>query len=118
MPEDRVRDQGAEYAHLELNREFEFISGSYSLTEEGCLPYRGRDVLYVVGVAILDRTCCGAGGCRFLNVPGYLLRWKCGTDGEGKPVSRVEPVLDPDDRHTIRTLLEGRFPHSQINFLP
>jgi hypothetical protein len=118
MSAESTRDHGVDHAHLELNREFEFISGSYSLTEEGRLPYRGREVLYMVGVAILDRTCCGSGGCRFLNVPGYLLDWRYRTDGEGKPVSRVEPILDAAERSEIRRLLECDFPHSQVNFIP
>jgi hypothetical protein len=116
--EDKMAAEGAgEYVHLELNREFEFISGSYTLTEEGLLSHGGREVLYTVGFALLDRTCCGAGGCRFLNVPGYLIERHYRTAAEGRSVSRVEPILDPAERSAIRQRLERDFPHAQVNFL-
>ncbi|PKN34319.1 MAG: hypothetical protein CVU61_09065 [Deltaproteobacteria bacterium HGW-Deltaproteobacteria-19] len=118
MTTEQVQDREEDHVHLELDQVFEFISGSYSLVEEGRLPYKGREVLYAVGVASLDRSCCGSGGCRFLRVPGYLLRWQYRTGEAGRPVSRVEPILDESERTEIRRLLERAFPHSQVNFLP
>ncbi len=116
MTLDRTQNHEEDHVHLELDQVIEFISGSYSLTGEGRMPFNGREVLYAVGVAMLDRSCCGSGGCRFLKVPGYLLRWQYRTGEDGRPVSRVEPVRDEAERMEIRRLLERQFPYSQVNF--
>jgi hypothetical protein len=113
---DRSRNLEEDYVHLELDEVIEFISGSYSLTGEGRMPFKGREVLYAVGVAMVDRACCGSGGCRFLNVPGYLLRWQYRSGEDGRPVSRVEPIRDEAARMEIRRLLERDYPYSQVNF--
>jgi len=51
-----------EYTH-ELNKEIRSISGGYELEMEGELEIYGKEVLYVVGNAVVDSSCCGMGGC-------------------------------------------------------
>ncbi|MGV8081285.1 MAG: hypothetical protein AB2L22_14675 [Syntrophales bacterium] len=117
MALDRTRGQEEDHVHLELDQEFQFISGSYSLVGEGRMSFKGREILYAIGIALVDRACCGSGGCRFLYVPGYLLRWQYRNSDDGRPVSRVEPVRDEGERAEIRRILEQDFPYSQVNFL-
>jgi len=81
------------------------------------MSHRGKEFLYVVGMAIVDNACCGRGGCRFLNVPGYIVSWKGGESMDGLPVSEVEPIRNENDQREIRNLLEDDFPHAQIIFL-
>lgn len=103
------------YVHKEIGREIRSISGYFVYLEEGRVEFRHRELLYAVGVGVVDNSCCGVGGCLFVEVPGYVVSWKSGVDGEGTAITMVEPV-DEGDREDIRALLRSLHPHSQINF--
>lgn len=105
-----------EYTHEELDKEIQFIAGNYRFIEEGRLTYKGRDILFAVGIALVDNSCCGVGGCRFIRVPGYVVSWKNTTDGSDLPVSTIEPIKNEEERKDIKNLLDKKYPHSQISF--
>jgi hypothetical protein len=107
----------AQYIHQEEGTEIQAISGHYTILEEGRLKQGESPFLYVMGAAVVDSSCCGTGGCRFLNVPGYILSWKEKQTAEGAPVSEVEPVVNEEDRKAIKALLDQQFPNSQVIFL-
>ncbi len=104
------------YIHEDLNEEVHSISGYYLYIEEGTLSFKGRNVLYLSGVGVVDNSCCGAGGCPFVRVPGYVVSWKDKTDAAGRAVTTVEPVTDEADKKEIQRLLDSRYPYSQISF--
>ncbi len=95
-----------EYVHQELNRQVTAIGGHYLLVKEAQLPFHGRKVLYLVGHAAFDTTCCGTGGCAYALVPGFIVSWKTGTNEDGLAVSAVQPIHQPDLQDQIRRLLE------------
>ena len=105
-----------EYRHQEPGTEVRFIAGHYTIVEEAKMAHRGRELLIVIGVAAVESTCCGTQGCRFVNVPGYVVAWKNRRTEEGVPVSEIETVENGEAQADIRRLLGGRFPHSQILF--
>ncbi|MBI4830425.1 MAG: hypothetical protein HY801_02495 [Candidatus Lindowbacteria bacterium] len=94
------------YTHIELNQEVCAIGGHYSLEKEVCMPYSGREVLYVIGLGIIDTSCCGMTGCRYAIVPGYILNWQSGLNANNLPVSEVEPVRDEKARREITELIK------------
>ena len=106
----------SEYQHQEPGTEVRFIAGHYTIVEEQRMAHRGRELLVVVGIAVVESTCCGTQGCRFLNVPGYVVAWKYGRTENGLPISEVEPIEDLDEQADILALLERQFPYSQILF--
>jgi hypothetical protein len=105
-----------EYLHQEPGTEVRFIAGYYTIVEEQRLAFHSREVLYVVGIAVVGSTCCGTQGCRFINIPGYIVAWKNRLSESGMPVSVVEPVECETEQCEIRETLDRRFPHSQILF--
>ncbi|MEA2014727.1 MAG: hypothetical protein U9N38_05430 [Thermodesulfobacteriota bacterium] len=105
-----------EYIHEELSREVYSISGYYLYTEEGLFPFKGREVLCLVGIGVVDNSCCGAGGCCFVRIPGYIISWKNTVDASGRPISQVEPITEQGEKQEIITLINSRYPHPQINF--
>jgi hypothetical protein len=104
------------YTHQELHSEVRTISGGYSYVKEEILSYKGKDVLCVIGEGHVDNSCCGVGGCIFIDIPGYMLSWKSGKDESGLDVSDVEPVSDPEEKSEIASLLDSRYPLAQIRF--
>lgn len=106
-----------DYVHRELDEEVAAIGGRYFLTAEARLPFRHREVLYLLGWAVFDTTCCGAGGCSYALVPGFIVDWKTGRNEEGLDVSVVEPIRDRSMRDAVRILIENKESVQQVTFL-
>ncbi|HPL64319.1 MAG: hypothetical protein PHG91_04685 [Syntrophales bacterium] len=102
--------------HIDPGKEIRSISGYMSYIEEARLEFRGRKVLFAVGVSVIDNSCCGPGGARFLEVSGYVSEWEKGVDESGRTYSLVEPVADTEERKEILSILNDLYPHSQITF--
>ena len=104
------------YVHEPLNQEVTAIAGHYVLVREVRAPFAGRELLYVLGHAVFDTSCCGMGGCGYALVPGYVVRWQADRTEEGHPVSEVEPVVDPDERAAISAWIRDRESIPQVQF--
>ncbi len=104
------------YVHQELNREITAIGGRYALVKEVRLPFRGREVLYLVGYGVVDTSCCGTGGCAYALVEGFILEWKSKTNEDGLAVSQVEPIRDEAIQKEVRRLIEEREVVQQVRF--
>ena len=109
-------DTALPYVHHSLNQPVTAIGGHYVLVKEVRLPYRGREVLYLVGHAAFDTSCCGPGGCAYALVPGFVARWQSSRTADGLPVSEIEPVRDPGTQNDIRRLIEKRETVQQVTF--
>lgn len=104
------------YIHKDLEKEIKTISGYLTYLEEVQLNFRGRDILCVVGIGIVDNSCCGIGGCRFIEIPGYIASWKSETDNAGNLISKVEPIKNEEEKRGIKVVLDQLYPHSQVSF--
>jgi hypothetical protein len=106
------------FTHPELNQPVEFFGGSYVLDEEGKISFQGKEVLYFIGTAGLDASCCGRSGCAFAKVAGFLHRWKTKRDKSGRMISEVERMREPKGQEEISRLLKEKYPQiTQIEFL-
>lgn len=103
-----------EYRHLQIGKEVRFLHGFYEVEKENVIKHRGRDLLVVIGHAILDNSCCGLSGLRYALVPGYILKWKYRSDENGH-ISQVEPVHE-DDKEEIEEKLKSTEIISQVIF--
>lgn len=106
-----------EFKHFPLEEEFEAIGGRYRFLKEEVLEYGGREVLYLLGAALFDTTCCGTGGCGYVLVPGYLVEKHSREDESGSRMSLVEPIKSDKEQDEIRKELLTREQVNQVNFL-
>ncbi|MGD2125688.1 MAG: hypothetical protein PVG99_06380 [Desulfobacteraceae bacterium] len=106
-----------DYVHETLDEEVEAIGGYYLFNKEVRLPFKHREVLYLVGFAIVDRSCCGPGGCGFALVPGYVVSWKSRIDDNGKPVSQVKPIQEKSIQQALTRLIQQSEVVTQVQFL-
>ena len=102
------------YIHIEPDQENRAIAGYYEVEEELRIPFGQREILCVLGYVCWDNTCCGAGGCRFVKVPGYIIDYKEEVDQKGRPISTVEQISDELEQKEIRVLLRQRIGSLQI----
>lgn len=106
------------FIYPELNEPVEFFGGRYVFNEEGRVSCQGKEVLYFIGIAGLEASCCGRSGCAFAKVPGFVPHGKTKRDKSGRLVSQVEKISDAKIREEIRQLLKEKYPHvTQIEFL-
>ncbi len=105
------------YTHLELDKEVETgIAGYYTPQKEIRLKYNGREVLCVIGQAVVESSCCGTGSWRYATVPGYIVNWQNKANEAGLPVSEVEPISDEEARENLRRIIETDEGASLIGF--
>lgn len=105
-----------EYIHEKMNQEIETISGHYMFYKEVRLPFNNREILYIVGSAVVDKSCCGPGGCGFALVPGYIVSWESRIDNQGRYVSEVEPISDQSTQKEVNQLIEKTEIVTQVQF--
>ena len=108
--------ESIDHVHYELNHEIRAIGGHYYFLKEGNFLFRDQTILYYVGCAMMDSTCCGEVGVAFARVPGYIRDFRYKTDKSGAPISRIEPILDADSQIHISTVLRETESVSQIEF--
>lgn len=99
-----------------LNEEVRSISGWYVFTREGTIAIGSSRVLFFVGHGLVDSACCGFGGCLFALVPGSVVALKYAADQQGRPVSLVLPITDPERQDQVKRLLTRQEGVSQVLF--
>jgi hypothetical protein len=114
MPSKKRKE--VEYIHRSLNQQVTAIGGHYVLAKEVRLPYDGREILYLVGHAAFDSTCCGTGGCAYALVPGVIASWHSSQTEDGFTISGLEPIKDAEAQRKIRQLIERSETVQQVIF--
>jgi len=111
------------YTHLPLDEDVVAFSGYYTPEKETRMAYRGREILYVTGLLVVETACATPGemGCRMIDhryamVPGYVLKWQHEKSESGLPVSEVEQISDGDTRNRIKQIILDRESVSQVEF--
>jgi hypothetical protein len=105
------------FSHPELNLQVTAIGGNYVLLKEVRLPFNDEEILYLVGMAIFDTTCCGTGGCAYALVPGFIRQWQYKTDANSRPVSQVKHIGQERLRKKIREMIFKKEAVHQIDFM-
>ncbi|MGC8907092.1 MAG: hypothetical protein ACP5M0_06575 [Desulfomonilaceae bacterium] len=104
------------YVH-EIAQEIRSIGARYEFDAEAILEWNGRPILYAVGNAVVDASCCGFWGCRYCVVAGYVVRYKFDADAHGNPLSEVIPIADTSLKQQITDALKEKEGASQVIFL-
>jgi len=104
------------YTHLELDKNVTCVAGYYTPQKEVRLKYDDREVLYVVGRAVIESSCCGLGNWGYALVPGYIVSWQTRKNDAGLPVSEVEPISDEATKNNIRKIIKETENITQIEF--
>ncbi len=105
-----------EYVHPALNEETNAIAGHYTLISEEVLPHENGGILYFVGCAHTDTSCCGLKGCGYAIVAGHAVGLCSARTTDGRSVSQVVPVGEGLYREISRIIKE-RHGVSQVHFV-
>ena len=108
--------ESRDFAHPELGREVTAIGGHYVFGKEIRLPFNSREILYFVGYAVVDSSCCGVGGCAYVFVAGFIKKWKYRKDDHDCSVSQIKPIRNHAVQNKVRSLIQNKEMVFQINF--
>jgi len=111
-------DTTMQFIHEPLNNPVQAIGGQYSFIKESMLSYQDKKILYLVGCALFDNTCCGTGGVGYAMVPGSVISWKCKISKDGYPISTILPITDAQDQESIKQIIIQKETVFQVQFLP
>jgi len=105
-----------DHTHLNLNREVAAIGGEYAFLKESTVRFQEKTILYYIGCAVLNGSCCGTGGVCFARVPGVVRDLKYKIDASGASVSRVERITDQTIQKQVRKILQDTEMVHQVEF--
>lgn len=104
-----------DFVHASLGEEVQTRAGYYVPLEEHILPYKGREVIYILGQACIEASCCtGAGSWNYVQVPGFMVKKHIRGGGASPLISQVEIIQDNEDRNNIRQSIAERYPGVSI----
>ena len=87
-----IKGETVEFVHPLLGVGVDAIGGHYLFIKEEELDHRTGKILYLVGYAVTDRSCCGLAGCGYAVVAGHVRSLRNGLSHDKRPVSTVEPI--------------------------
>ena len=109
-------NQSQDFTHPKLGQEVTAIGGHYVFGKEIRMPYNNREILYFVGYAVLDSTCCGVGGVAYVLVAGFIRQWKFKKNEEDCYISQIEPIYDQAVQNEVRSVIRKREMVYQVSF--
>ena len=93
-----------------------FVNGAYELGEVRHVSIDGHDILYRVGAASLDNSCCGNYGCSYVLVIGERLEGRASA-GDGQESSLVREISTEEAlADATRSALIEREAVGSVNF--
>lgn len=106
------------YSRDELGGEVQAPWGYYQPLEEDSLEYAGRQVLYTLGSACIEVSCCGNGSWNYARVEGYMPDSAEASPGDGSVAVTLEldPVEGPDHRAAIAQSIQQKHPGVRVEF--
>ena len=105
-----------DFTHPDLGREVTAIGGHYVFGKEIRMSYESREILYFVGYAVLDSTCCGVGGVAYVLVAGFIRQWKYKKNHDDCLVSLIEPICDQTIQKKVRKAIRKKEMVYQVTF--
>ncbi len=116
MTDPMGKAKTAIYVH-KIAEEVRSIGARYEFDKEDYLEVEGRRILYAVGNAVVDSSCCGFWGCRYCFVAGFVVRDQFSIDKRGNLISEVIPITEPYERQKVTEILKTKEGASQVIFL-
>ena len=108
--------QPQDFTHPNLGQEVTAIGGHYVFDKEIRMSYDSREVLYFVGYAVLDSSCCGVGGVAYVLVPGFIRQLNYKKNHDDCFVSQIEPICDQTIQKKVRSIIQKKEMVNQVTF--
>mgnify|MGYP000906383705 CR=1 FL=1 len=95
-------------------------SGYYQPLEQTVVEHDGRRLLYTLGMACIEASCCGVGSWSYARVEGYLAEEGSADSPavprDGNAPIEVDTIETTEERATITRLLTEKHPGVRVEF--
>jgi hypothetical protein len=107
------------YSPGDFGSEVQAPWGYYQALEEATIDYAGRPVLYTLGSACIEASCCGKGSWNYARVEGYVVEGvsvpASGSASDAGPME-IETVEDVEAKAAIAKLVLEKHPGVRVEF--
>jgi len=104
------------YVPDDFGNEVAAPSGYYQPLEEGFLDYEGKRLLYTLGTACIEASCCGRGSWNYLRVEGYVVEDDAADRQAGGQPLEIDTIEDANERAELSKVLLEKHPGVRIEF--
>jgi hypothetical protein len=116
MPVCQSYHKAMKYSPEDFGSEVAAPSGYYQPLEQGLLEYEGKRVLYTLGSACIEASCCGTASWNYLRVEGFVVEDRAADrPADGQPLE-IDTVEGSGDKKAIGLLLLEKHPGVRIEF--
>jgi hypothetical protein len=106
----------AAYVPEDFGKEVAAPSGYYLPLEEVSIEYNGKRLLYILGSACIEASCCGTGSWKYVRVEGYVVE-NDPSQGQSDGVHpEVDTIESSSEGAAISELLLEKHPGARIEF--
>jgi hypothetical protein len=104
------------YSPGDFGTEVQAVWGYYQPMEAGVLQSAGKSLIYTLGSACIEASCCGKGSWDYARVEGYVAEggpeWR---PGVSEPVE-IDTIEDAQEKAAIAKLLAEKHPGVRVEF--
>lgn len=105
------------FKHFAIGEEIRSAAGGYIVQKEALAKIGEKEILYYTASAFFDTSCCGAGGCGYAIVAGYVTKYQFNQDKNGTLLTEVETVESENEKEEIKKILLDKENLDQVVFL-
>ena len=106
----------ATYVPEDFGTEVVVPSGYYQPIKEDLVAFDGKQVLYVLGSACVEASCCGIGSWAYVRVEGFVVGEEDPGDESDRKSTQIDTITAERDKAAIGALLLDRHPGARIEF--
>jgi hypothetical protein len=104
------------YSSGDFGTEVQAVWGYYQPMEAGVLEFAGKPLLYTLGSACIEASCCGKGSWNYVRVEGYVAEggpeWRPG----GSDTVEIDTIEGTQEQAAIAKLLAEKHPGFRVEF--
>ena len=104
------------HVHLSPGEEAQAPGWTYTVLNEEIFLINEKNILVILGEAVIGSACVGAVDIRVLIIPGYIITFHHSIDRIGRAVSIVKPIENATEIELIRKELKIKYPSLQVLF--
>jgi hypothetical protein len=105
------------FKHFAIGEEIRSAAGGYIVQKEALTKIGEKEILYYIASAFFDTSCCGAGGCGYAIVVGYVADHQFKQDKNGTLLTEVETIESENEKEKIKKILLDKEKLDQVVFL-
>ena len=104
------------YVPEDFGKEIVAPSGYYQPIEKQVVDFNGKKLLYILGSACVDSSCCGIGSWEYVRVEGYVAAEAAPEKPNQEPSYEIDTIETESEKEAISKFIVDKFKNAKIDF--